>query len=101
MHRYIAPELDIIKFNTHDVICASDIVSHDAERDNAYVPASSLFGGGGDYFLDWVFKAAVLVNKFQFIKASFVSTNEAFLLVPWQNTVHMGRLAWKCLSRSE
>ena len=54
MHRYIAPELDIIRFNTHDVICASDIVSHDSERDNAYVAARRLFGGnnGGDYFLD-------------------------------------------------
>ncbi|MBQ3431372.1 MAG: hypothetical protein IJG23_01155 [Clostridia bacterium] len=54
MHRYIAPELDIIRFNTHDVICASDIVSHDAERDNAYVAARRLFGGnsGGDYFID-------------------------------------------------
>ena len=51
MHRYIAPELDIIKFNTLDVICASDTVSHDAERDNAYVSAGSLFGGGGNDFL--------------------------------------------------
>ncbi len=53
MHSYSAPELDIIKFNTLDVICASDTVSHDAERDNAYIAARSLFGGSdGSDFID-------------------------------------------------
>ena len=61
MQQYIHPELDIIKFSVLDVICASDIAPVNpvdpespqpagAEKENAYVSAGSLNGGGRIFF---------------------------------------------------